>query len=208
MIKTRLLIVVLGCALISITLRAGSVPIRAKDGMVASQSEIASRIGADAIKDGGTAVDAAIATAFALAVVHPRAGNIGGGGFMVYRPARGEAVAFDFREVAPAGSSPTMFVKDGKYSAEVHHNSHLSVGVPGTVAGLHMAWKEQGRLPWKRLIDAAIALARDGFTVSDGLSRSLKSALRQMQKYPASVAQFSKNGVPYEPGETLKQPEL
>jgi gamma-glutamyltranspeptidase / glutathione hydrolase len=101
-----------------------------------------------------------------------------------------------------------MFLKDGKYSSELHHNSHLAVGVPGTVAGLHLAWKEQGKLPWKRLVEPAVALARDGFLVTDGLSRSLKGALRQMQRYPASVAQFSKNGVPHEPGDTLKQPEL
>jgi gamma-glutamyltranspeptidase / glutathione hydrolase len=208
MVKLRFPVVAIACAVLSVTTAATSVPIRAQKGMVASQSEIASRIGADAIRDGGTAVDAAIATAFALAVVHPTAGNIGGGGFMVYRPATGEAVAYDFRETAPAGSTPTMFLKDGKYSSEIHHNSHLSVGVPGTVAGLHLAWKEQGKLPWKRLVDPAIVLARDGFAVTDGLSRSLKSVLRQMQKYPASVQQFSKNGVPYEPGDVLKQPDL
>jgi gamma-glutamyltranspeptidase/glutathione hydrolase len=208
MTKVRSTLIVVICAVLSITTGATSVPVRAQRGMVASQNEIASRIGADAIKEGGTAVDAAVATAFALAVVHPTAGNIGGGGFMIYRPAKGEAAAYDFREVAPAKSSPTMFLKDGKYSSEVHHNSHLAVGVPGTVAGLHMAWKEQGKLPWKRLIEPAVALARDGFVVTDGLSRSLKGALRQMQKYPASVAQFSRNGVPYEPGDTLKQPEL
>ena len=209
MSKTRLLIVAVACAIVSITLRAGSVPIRAKDGIAASQNEIASRIGADAIKDGGTAVDAAVATAFALAVVHPTAGNIGGGGFLVYRPATGEPVAFDFREMAPARSSATMFLKDGEYSAQVHHNSYLSVGVPGTVAGLHLAWKEQGKLPWKRLVDPAIALARDGFTVSDALARSLRSALLRFQQIsPAAAAQFSKDGVPYEAGDTLKQPDL
>src|SRR5205823_1263763 len=175
-----------------------SVPIRARGGIVASQNEMASKIGADVIKEGGTAADAAVATAFALAVVHPTAGNIGGGGFMVYRPAKGDAVAYDFREVAPAKASPTMFIKDGKYSAELHHNSYLAVGVPGTVAGLHMAWKEQGKLPWKRLVEPAVALARDGFAVSENLARSLASVLRQMQSYPASVAQFSKSGVPYE----------
>ena len=77
-----------------------------------------------------------------------------------------------------------MFLKDGKYSAEVHHNSHLAVGVPGTVAGLHMAWKEQGKLPWKRLVDPAVALARDGFTVTEGLARSLKNALRTHAEVP------------------------
>src|SRR5918911_3006124 len=133
----------------------------------------ASKIGADALRDGGTAVDGAVATAFALAVVHPTAGNIGGGGFMVYRRAKGDPVAYDFREVAPAKASPTMFIKDGKYNPELHHNSYLAVGVPGTVAGLHMAWREQGKLPWKRLVEPAMALARDGFIVSDALARSL-----------------------------------
>jgi len=208
MSQFKFFIVVVACATLSLTAGAVSVPVRAQKGMVASQNEIASRIGADAIKEGGTAVDAAVATAFALAVVYPFAGNIGGGGFMVYRPAKGDAIAYDFREMAPGKSSPTMFLRDGKYSSEIHHNSHLAVGVPGTVAGLHMAWKEQGKLPWKRLVEPAVALARDGFMVSDGLSRSLKSVMSTMQKYPASVAQFTRNGVPYEPGDTLKQPEL
>src|SRR5437773_6212520 len=193
-------IAAVACALISITLGAASAPVRARNGIVASQSDIASRIGADVIKDGGTAVDAAVATGFALAVVHPTAGNIGGGGFIVYRPAAGEPVAYDFREAAPAKASPTMFMPNGKYDAQLHHNSYLAVGVPGTVAGLHLAWKEQGKLPWKRLVEPAVALARDGFTVSESLSRSLKGALRttdasgqpvySMAKYPASVAAF------------------
>jgi gamma-glutamyltranspeptidase / glutathione hydrolase len=208
MAKLRYFLIAIITAAVSIPTGAGSVPIRAQRAMVASQNEIASRIGADVIKEGGTAVDAAVATAFALAVVHPTAGNIGGGGFMVYRPAKGDAVAYDFREVAPAEASPTMFLKDGKYSAELHHNSYLAVGVPGTVAGLHMAWKEQGKLPWRRLVEPSIVLARDGFTVTEGLARSLKGAQREMQKYPASVAQFTKSGVPYEAGETLKQAEL
>lgn len=197
------------CASVIVTVSAISVPVRSKNGIVASQNEIASRIGADAIHDGGTAVDAAVATAFALAVVHPTAGNLGGGGFLVYRPASGEPAAYDFREMAPGKSSPTMFLKDGKYSPQVHHNSYLSVGVPGTVAGLHLAWSEQGKLPWKRLVAPAIALARDGFIISDGLARSLRGALpRFKQISPAAVAQFSKDGVPYEAGETLKQPDL
>ncbi len=194
--------------LLTVSLQAGSVPVRARRGMVASQNELASKIGADAIREGGTAIDAAVATAFALAVVHPTAGNIGGGGFLVYRPASGAPVAYDFREVAPARSSPTMFMKDGKYSADVHHNSYLAVGVPGTVAGLHLAWQEQGKLPWKRLVEPAIALARDGFPVSEGLARSLKGEMRNFEKFPASLAQFTRNGTPYEPGDTLKQPDL
>jgi len=187
---------------------AQSVPVRARLGMVVSQNQTASAIGRDVLNEGGNAVDAAVATAFALAVVHPTAGNIGGGGLMLVRPATGKPLAYDFREMAPAKASPTMFLEDGKYDSTLHHNSHLSVGVPGTVAGLHAAWTENGKLPWKRLVAPAIALARDGFPIGPGLARSLRSALKPMQPYPASLAQFSKSGVPYEAGETLKQPDL
>src|SRR5512144_1185015 len=140
----RLLFVIVAAVVIYAPLSAVSVPIRSQRGIVASQNEIASKIGADVIRDGGTAVDAVVAVAFALAVVHPTAGNIGGGGFMVFRPATGDPVAYDFREKAPAKASPTMFLQGGKYSAEVHHNSYLAVGVPGTVAGMDLAWKEHG----------------------------------------------------------------
>ena len=209
MARARILLTIAVCAVLSTTPGASSVPIRAQKGMVASQSEIASRIGADVIGAGGTAVDAAVATAFALAVVHPTAGNIGGGGFIVYRPAKGEPVAYDFREMAPAKASPTMFIKDGKYSAEVHHNSHLAVGVPGTVAGLHMAWKEQGKLPWKRLVEPAVALARDGFTVTEGLARSLKNALRDACRSIRRRSRSSRRaGRPTKPARSLKQPDL
>jgi gamma-glutamyltranspeptidase / glutathione hydrolase len=206
--KRRLLVVLVACASFGVAAGAISVPTRSKAGIVASQNEIASTIGADVIRDGGTAIDAMVATGFALAVTHPTAGNIAGGGFIVYRPANGPAVAYDFRETAPAKANATMWLSGGKYDPQRHHNSYLAVGVPGTVAGLHLAWKEQGKLPWRRLVEPAIALARDGFVVSDGLSRSLKGAQRQMAKYPASVSAYTKNGVPYEPGETLKQPDL
>jgi gamma-glutamyltranspeptidase / glutathione hydrolase len=198
------ILVFVACA----SVETNSSPVRARYGMVVSQEETASNVGASVLREGGTAVDAAVATAFALAVTHPTAGNIGGGGFLVYRPASGDSVAYDFREMAPAKSSPTMFMKDGKYDFDIHHNSHISVGVPGTVAGLHMAWKEQGKLPWRRLVDPSIVLARDGFVVTEGFARSLRGELDEFKKYPASLAQFSKNGVPYEAGETFKQPEL
>ncbi|HEY7516041.1 MAG TPA: gamma-glutamyltransferase [Vicinamibacteria bacterium] len=207
MMMTRALSLLL-CLSFAGRAEAASPPIRARSGMVASQSTIASQVGLDVLAEGGSAVDAAVATAFALAVTHPAAGNVGGGGFLLYRPAKGEAAAYDFRETAPTGSTPTMFLKDGKYDAVRHHDSHLAVGVPGTVAGLHLAWKEQGRIPWKRLVQPAVALARDGFVVTDGLARSLKDVLPHMKKYPASVAQFSKGGVPYEMGDVLKQPDL
>lgn len=190
------------------TLHAGSTPARAKLGLVVSQSDIASQVGFDVIKNGGNAVDAAVATAFALAVTHPTAGNIGGGGFIVYRPATGEPVAYDFRETAPAGSSPEMWLKEGKYDFDRHHNSHRAVGVPGSVAGLHLAWQEHGSRPWKDLVLPAVALARDGFEVTPGLAQSLQAMLPEFTKYPASLAQFSKNGQPYQPGDILKQPDL
>jgi gamma-glutamyltranspeptidase/glutathione hydrolase len=189
-------------------LEAGSEPIRAKKGMVISASAIASQVGAEVLKKGGNAIDAAVATAFALAVTHPTAGNIGGGGFLVFRHVTGNAVAYDFRETAPSGSSPTMFLKDGAYDSNRHHWSHLSVGVPGTVAGLHLAWSDHGKLPWERLIDPAVRLARDGFRVSTGLARSLESVLEDMKPYPASLAQFSKSGIPYRRGAIFRQPDL
>ncbi|MEQ8860695.1 MAG: gamma-glutamyltransferase [Pseudomonadales bacterium] len=187
---------------------AANAPVRASDGMVVSQNHIASRIGVEVLQEGGSAVDAAVATAFALAVTHPTAGNIGGGGFLVYRPARGKPVAYDFRETAPTGSHPEMWLEDGEYSFQRHHMSHMSVGVPGTVAGLHMAWKDEGKLPWKRLVEPSIALARDGIVVSHGLAESLQRALPRMRKYPASVAQFSRDGEPFRPGDRLVQADL
>jgi gamma-glutamyltranspeptidase/glutathione hydrolase len=176
--------------------------------MVVSQNAIASQVGVEVLLAGGNAVDAAVATAFALAVVHPSAGNLGGGGFLLVRPARGEAAVYDFREEAPSGATPSMFLKDGQYSAALHHRSYLAVGVPGTVAGLNAAWRDCGRKPWKELLQPAIALARDGFMVSDGLERSLRDVLPKMKPYPASVAQFSRDGVPYEMGDVLTQPDL
>ena len=188
---------------------ARSTPVRARHGMVVSQSHIASEVGAAVLREGGNAVDAAVATAFALAVTHPTAGNIGGGGFLVFRAANGDSVAYDFRERAPASATPDMWLdEDGEYSFEIHHLSHRAVGVPGTVAGLRLAWEQQGSLPWERLVRPAVDLARDGFVVSHGLAASLARVLDRMTRYPASVAQFSKGGTPYAPGEVLRQPDL
>jgi len=187
---------------------AANAPSPATHGMVVSQSDIASHIGVDVLIEGGSAVDAAVATAFALAVTHPSAGNIGGGGFLIYRPANGEPIAYDFREVAPTGSHPEMWLVDGEYRFQRHHMSHMAVGVPGTVRGLHLAWQDAGKLPWKRLLEPAIELAEDGFTIGHGLARSLQRGLRRMRAYPASVSQFSKNGEPYAAGEVLKQSDL
>ena len=208
MLARRSLVVLVLAALPSSALATGAQPVRAKQGMVATQNFLASQVGVEVLWAGGNAVDAAVASAFALAVTHPAAGNIGGGGFLLFRPAVGEPVAYDFREVAPAGSSPTMFLTAGAYDKVKHHESALAIGVPGTVAGLHMAWRAHGKLPWRRLLDPAIALARDGFVVTPGLASSLRQVLPEMKAYPASVAQFTRKGVPYEPGDVLQQAEL
>jgi gamma-glutamyltranspeptidase / glutathione hydrolase len=202
--KLIALVLVFAC----VVAHAASSPTYASKGVVVSQSDIASEVGAKVLRDGGNAVDAAVATAFALAVTHPSAGNIGGGGFLVCRSASGEADAYDFRETAPAKTHAEMFKRNGKYDSALHHESYLSVGVPGTVAGLHLAWRERGKLPWKRLVEPAIKLARGGFVVSHGLSRDLERVLPRLSKYPASLGQFYKGVQPYQPGDVLKQPDL
>ena len=187
---------------------ASSQPVRAKHGMVVAQERIAAEAGLQILKAGGNAVDASIATAFALAVTHPAAGNIGGGGFLLHQPATGRATAYDFRERAPAAAHAEMFLENGVYSSSRHHASGLAIGVPGTVAGLHLAWQKQGHLPWRDLLAPAIQLARDGFVVSPGLSESLKAVLHRMAASPAAVEQFSKSGRPLEAGDRLRQPAL
>lgn len=189
--------------------RGQAEPDRARQGMVVSANAIASRVGRDVLAEGGSAVDAAVATAFALAVVHPAAGNIGGGGFLVYRAPDGAAAAYDFRETAPASAHPEMWLDDeGRYDARRHHNSHKAVGVPGTVAGLHLAWREAGSLEWARLVEPAIELAEEGFELSPSLARSIRGALRKMRPYPASIEKFTDGGTPYEPGDVWRQPDL
>jgi gamma-glutamyltranspeptidase/glutathione hydrolase len=162
-------------------------------------------------------VDAAIATGFALSVVHPSAGNIGGGGFMVIRypdrdPYRDPDIfstAIDFREKAPLAAHPEMFLdENGEYSSEVHHNSHLAVGVPGTVAGFALAHQEHGSMPWSDLVAPAACLAEDGFVLSPALARTFGRMLPRFAAYPATLAQFSKDGEPFEAGEIFTQPDL
>ena len=176
--------------------------------MVVASDHVAATVGRDVLRDGGSAVDAAVATAFALAVTYPAAGNIGGGGFLVYRPASGDATAYDFREMAPAAASPEMFLVNGEYDRGRHHDSHVAVGVPGTVAGLHRAWSDHGRLPWSRLVEPAVTLAREGFELTFARAASVAAALPRMARYPASVAAFSRNGTPYAAGDRFRQPDL
>ncbi|MEX2467448.1 MAG: gamma-glutamyltransferase [Gemmatimonadota bacterium] len=182
--------------------------VRSTDGVVSSQQWIASEVGADVLDAGGNAVDAAIATGFALAVTHPSAGNIGGGGFMVIRFPNGRTTAIDFREKAPLAAHPEMWLdENGEYASDVHHDSHLAVGVPGTVAGFDKAHRLYGSADWEELVDPAVGLARDGFELSETLARSLASFVSRTP-YPATVAAFSKAGTPYAAGETMRQPDL
>ena len=170
--------------------------VASKTGLVVSVSSIASDIGAAALADGGNAVDAAIATAFALAVTHPTAGNLGGGGFMVVRAPDGAVTSFDYREKAPGKATPAMYVgADGKIDRSLTNAGYLAPGVPGTVRGLALAHKKFGKLPWKRLVDPAAALARDGFVMHPSLARSLNSQLSgEMGRFPTSVAAYGKPG--------------
>ena len=147
----------LGCAVTRVGVKG------AHTGAVVSQSQIASDVGAQILRLGGNAVDAAVATAMAMAVTHPAAGNVGGGGFMVVMLPTGEVTTFDFRERAPLAVTADIFLdEDGQYDKIRHHWSHLAVGVPGTVAGLVMAHQRLGRLPWDALVAPAVTLARDG----------------------------------------------
>jgi gamma-glutamyltranspeptidase/glutathione hydrolase len=185
-------------------------PVRGKNGLVTSSSRIASEVGVDILRQGGNAVDAAIATAFAMAVTWPTAGNIGGGGFMIYHGADGEATAFDFREKAPLAATKTMYLdEDGNVRDNANHDGILAVGVPGTVAGLELAHRRFGSLDWADLVQPAIDLARNGMPVSWHLHDSFRRQHDQWQMYPSSAKIFLKpDGSFYQPGDTWKQPDL
>ena len=180
-------------------------------GMVASQNALASQVGADVLADGGNAVDAAIATGFALAVTLPRAGNIGGGGFMLIHDAEtGTDAAIDYREMAPPAADRDMFLDDaGDVDNDRARFSHLASGVPGTVAGFWAAHQRYGTLPWERLVEPAIRLARDGFEVSYDLAGLLAARKERMCRFEAACGYFYRpDGSPYEPGEVLRQEDL
>ena len=182
--------------------------IRSQAGMVSSQQWIASQVGADVLSSGGNAVDAAIATGFALAVTHPTAGNIGGGGFMVIRFPNGQSTAIDFREKAPLASHPEMWLDEsGEYSSEVHHRSYKAVGVPGTVAGFDKANRLYGVAAWADLVQPAIDLAGEGFELSESLAGSI-TRFASRSPYEATVSAFTKGGAPYQVGESWSQPDL
>ena len=184
-------------------------PVRAAKGMVVSDEKLASEAGIEILQEGGNAVDAAVAVAFALAVVEPEAGNIGGGGFMLVRLADGNAKFVDYREVAPAGATRDMYLdKNGALDPESSVIGYRAVGVPGTIAGLALALKMYGT---KRLPDVmvpAIQLAEKGFPISDRLAELLSESGPTLGRFATSRRIFLKKGSQYEAGEILRQPEL
>lgn len=205
------LVLMLSLVLTSATLaEGGRTPLRVKNGIVTSASRLASQAGVDTMQAGGNAVDAAIATAFALAVTWPTAGNIGGGGFMVYHGEDGDATTFDFREKAPLAATERMFLGlDGEIVANSNHRGALSVGVPGTVAGLWKAHQERGSLPWAQLVAPAIKLAREGIPITYSLQSGFARNKSRFDLYPSSQAKFFKaDGTAYELGELWVQEDL
>ena len=185
-------------------------PVYGKNGMVASEQGLATQVGLDILKQGGNAIDAAVAVGFALAVVLPNAGNIGGGGFMVLHDDKtGKDVAIDFREIAPAKASRDMYldnqgnVIDGKSLF-----THDASGVPGTVAGMEYALKKWGTMPLSKVLEPAIKLADKGFIVSDVLAQTLKEEKSTLGKWSSSKAIFFKNGEPLKSGDLLVQKDL
>ncbi|MEK6650167.1 MAG: gamma-glutamyltransferase, partial [Bacteroidota bacterium] len=169
------------------------VPVPARAGMVVSSHALASQVGLEVLRSGGNAVDAAVATGLALAVVHPAAGNIGGGGFMIVRWKDGTTVAFDFRERAPAAAHDSMYVDaQGKYVDDVSHEGYLSVGVPGTVAGFDLALQRFGTVGWDDLAAPAVHLAEEGIPLSWAMADDFGDLAKDWRKYPSSARVFLK----------------
>jgi gamma-glutamyltranspeptidase/glutathione hydrolase len=185
-------------------------PVVGKSGMVASEQELASRIGLQILKSGGNAVDAAVAMGFALAVALPNAGNIGGGGFMLVHDAKsGKNIALDFREVAPSKATRDMYLDaSGKVIDGKSLYTHYAVGVPGTVAGMEHALKRWGSLPLSTVIAPAVKLADKGFPVSETLAKILQQEKKNMGQWPATKAIFWKGGEPLQRGDRLVQKDL
>ena len=180
----------------------------ADSAVVVSGSPIASQVGLDILRAGGNAVDAAVAVGFALAVVHPEAGNIGGGGFLVYREAKGATYALDYREMAPSGASRDMYLDPDGDPNDLSVTGALAAAVPGSPAGLLEMHQRFGRLPFAQVIDPAIRLANEGYVVDLFRRRSIGGEMSRLYLFPASRAQFLPNDQPPEVGTTLVQRDL
>ena len=183
---------------------------RGTSGAVASRSPLATEVGVRVLGEGGNAIDAAVAVGFALAVVHPSAGNVGGGGFMVIRLANGELIANDHRETAPAKAHRDMYLdEDGEVVEGLSTASHLAVGVPGSVDGLLGILARYGTVSRAKVIAPAVALARDGFALPADLAGQFARLRKAVEPYPASLAKFTRaDGTPWEAGDVFRQPDL
>ena len=180
-----------------------------KQGAVASRSMLASQVGLDIMKNGGTAVDAAVAVGFALAVTYPSAGNLGGGGFMMLHTESGEVLALDFRETAPGLASKNMFLDDaGSVVKGLSIESHLAAGVPGSVAGLLDALEKHGTLTRQQVLAPAIKLAEEGFPLPSDIAEQFSKHQKEFQKHPASARSFMNQNKTYQAGEIWKQADL
>lgn len=190
--------------------QSGRTPTPARHTMVSSSHYLASEVADRTLRNGGNAVDAAVAMAFALAVALPAAGNIGGGGFLVFHGADGATTSFDFRERAPLAATETMFLdENGEIRDNSNHRGLLSVGVPGTVAGLWMAHQRLGSLPWKELVEPAVELAEKGIPSTWAMQPFLRALAADPEQLPSTARAFLKPGnIPYEPGELWRQPDL
>jgi gamma-glutamyltranspeptidase/glutathione hydrolase len=187
----------------------GRTPLRAQNGIVASASRLASEIGVDVLRQGGNAIDAAVATALAMAVTWPEAGNIGGGGFLVYHGSDGHATTFDFREKAPLGATERMYQGADGLSNNMQHRGFLSVGVPGTVAGLYLAHQRLGSLPWADLVEPSVQLAREGIPITWDLYTGFQRNQAFWEQFPSSAQVFLKpDGSAYRFGDQWVQPDL
>ena len=185
-------------------------PVLGRYTMVVSDHPLASAIGLDVLRRGGNAIDAAVAVGFALAVVHPQAGNIGGGGFLVYRAADSRVYALDYREAAPAAASRNMYLDANGTLTKSSLTGALASGVPGSVAGMAEMHRRFGRLPWRDLVEPALALARDGFVVDAHRAAAFADTVskRRLRLFPSTVAALFPGGSPPRKGDTLRQPEL
>ena len=188
-------------------------PVRAKHAVVASQHELASKVGVEIIKKGGNAVDAAVATALALAVVYPEAGNLGGGGFMLMRFKDGKSAAIDYREMAPQAANRNVYLDKSGNLIKGEGSSTIgyrAAGVPGTPAGLEMAFKKygSGKIKWSEIVEPARKLAQDGYVLSYRLAELFKAYRRNLEQYDDSKRIFLNGGKFYEEGDVFKQPDL
>src|SRR5258705_73587 len=199
--------VIRGTRSIPATWTVHSSPVTAPKAMVVSAHPLASAAGIEVIKQGGNAIDAAVAVGFALAVVLPDAGNIGGGGFIVHRSASGEVQAIDYREMAPSGASHDMYLDSAGNVTEESLTGHLASGVPGSVAGMYEAWKRSGSLPWATLLAPAIRLA-NGHRIDAERSGDIRGDSDRLAQFPGSRAQVLPGGQPPPTGTLWKQPDL